>query len=417
MPIWLCTRDCWACRIEQKLRATLAPPRLTDAFALKVLYDAQIFRQQRYGGISRYFCELATRLAADPTVTTRILAPHHQNEFLASVPAPLVVGWHRKHWKRLGKLSRALGRAVERRSTAKFDPDVIHETYFWGSPLQHPRALKVLTVYDMIHERFPDRFDEHDHTAEAKRRAVAAADHVICISHSTKSDLLQMLQVQEAKVSVTHLASSLAPPVEAPPAAGPPYLLHVGDRGGYKNFLALVRALGASALLREFRLACFGGGPLKPEEWAAIDAAGIARERIVLHAGDDTLLARLYAGAFCFVYPSIYEGFGIPPLEAMQCDCPVVCCRSSSMPEVVGDAAEYFEPNEPDSLRAALERVVSSEARREQLRALGRERRRGFSWDACAQETLALYRRLLAERGAGHAERGAGHAERGAGHA
>jgi len=370
---------------------------------LKVLYDAQIFRQQRYGGISRYFCELAPRLAADPSVAVRILAPHHQNEFLAGVPASLVVGWHRKHWKRLGKLSRALGRMVERRTTARFDPDVIHETYFWGSPLKHPRALKVLTVYDMIHERFPERFDEHDHTVEAKRRAVAEADHVICISHSTKRDLLEMLQVPESKVSVIHLSSSLVPPAEAPPAEGLPYLLYVGDRGGYKNFLALVQAFGASPLLREFRLACFGGGPLKAEEWAAIDAAGIARERIVLHHGDDTLLARLYARAFCFVYPSIYEGFGIPPLEAMQCDCPVVCCRSSSMPEVVGDAAEYFEPTEPDSLRAALERVVSSDLRREQLRALGREQRQRFSWDACAQETLSLYRRLLAEREVHHA--------------
>jgi len=370
---------------------------------LKVLYDAQIFRQQRYGGISRYFCELVTRMAADPSVVARIVAPHHQNEFLASVPAPLLVGWHRRHWKRLGKLSRALGRFVERRTTARLDPDVIHETYFWGSPLQHPRALKVLTVYDMIHERFPERFDEHDHTVEAKRRAVAQADHVICISHSTKKDLMDLLQVPESKVSVTHLASSLVPPAEAPPAEGPPYLLHVGDRSGYKNFLALVQAFGASPLLRGFRLACFGGGPLKPDEWAAVDAAGIARDRIVLHQGDDTLLARLYAGALCFVYPSIYEGFGIPPLEAMQCDCPVVCCRSSSMPEVVGDAAEYFEPDEPDSLRAALERVVSSDLRREELRKLGRERCRQFSWDTCAQETLAVYRSLLAARETNHA--------------
>jgi glycosyltransferase involved in cell wall biosynthesis len=363
---------------------------------LKVLFDAQIFRQQRYGGISRYFCELATRLEAMPDVTARIVAPHHRNEYLAGVPAPVVQGWHSRHWKRLGKVSRFAGRLLERRTTARMQPDVIHETYFWGSPLRHPGALKVLTVYDMIHERFPDRFDAHDHTAEAKRGAVARADHVICISHSTKRDLLALLPVPEAKVSVIHLASSLVPPAETAPASGAPYLLYVGDRWTYKNFLQLVEAVGASPMLRDFRIVCFGGGALDAAEWAAIDAAGIARERVEQLHGDDTLLARLYAGAFCFVYPSLYEGFGIPPLEAMQCNCPVVCSNTSSIPEVVGDAAETFDPGEPGALRAALERLVSSETRREQLRALGHERQRQFSWDACTNETLALYRRLLA---------------------
>ncbi len=366
---------------------------------MKVLYDAQIFRQQRYGGISRYFCELATELARDPTVTPRILAPHHRNEYLAAVPAPVVVGWHQKHWKRLGKLSRALGRFVERRTTARLRPDVIHETYYWGPLVQHPGALTVLTVYDMIHERFPERFEAGDRTAEAKRSAVERADHVVCISHSTKRDLLERLPVPESKVSVIHLSSSLVPPAAPPKAEGAPYLLYVGDRGGYKNFGALVEAVGASPKLRDFRIACFGGGALGAAEWQAIAAAGIARERIVWHQGDDDALARLYAGAFCFVYPSLYEGFGIPPLEAMHCDCPVVCSHTSSLPEVVGDAAQTFDPARAGSLQEALETLAASDARREQLRALGREQRRRFSWEACAREHLALYRRL----GAAHA--------------
>lgn len=370
---------------------------------MKVLFDAQIFRQQKYGGISRYFCELATRLDAMPDVTARIVAPHHRNEYLAGLPEPVVQGWHARHWKRLGKVSRFAGRLLERRTTARLQPDVIHETYFWGSPLRHAGALKVLTVYDMIHERFADRFDANDPTPEAKRQAVVRADHVICISHSTKRDLLELLPVAESKVSVIHLASSLVPPIDAVPTTGAPYLLYVGDRWTYKNFLQLVEAVGASPRLREFRIVCFGGGALSAAEWAAVDAAGIARDRVEQRHGDDTLLARLYAGAFCLVYPSLYEGFGIPPLEAMQCNCPVVCSNTSSIPEVVGDAAETFDPTEPGALRVALEKLVSSDARREQLRTLGRARRQPFTWQACADETLALYRRLLAARGATHA--------------
>lgn len=361
---------------------------------MNVLFDAQIFRQQRYGGISRYFCELATRLDATPGVTARIVAPHHRNEYLAELPAGVVEGWHSKHWKRLGKVSRFAGRMLERRITARLKPDVIHETYFWGSPLRHPGALKVLTVYDMIHERFADRFDANDPTPAAKRKAVAEADHVICISHSTKRDLLALLPVDEAKVSVIHLASSLVPPAAPVASSGAPYLLYVGDRWTYKNFGQLVDAVGASPLLRDFRIVCFGGGAITPAEWAAIDGAGIARERIAQQHGDDAELARLYAGAFCLVYPSLYEGFGIPPLEAMQCDCPVVCSNTSSIPEVVGDAAQSFDPTQPGALQAALEALVSSNARRDELIARGRERRRQFSWDACATDTLALYRKL-----------------------
>ncbi|CAD5373972.1 Glycosyl transferase group 1 [Rubrivivax sp. A210] len=361
---------------------------------MKVLFDAQIFRQQRYGGISRYFCELATRLDAMPGVAARIVAPHHRNEYLASVPAPVVVGWHLGRWKRLGKLARLAGRVVERRTTAREAPDIVHETYYWGSPLRDPRARRVLTVYDMIHERFPQHFAPDEPTAAAKRRAVAEADHVICISHCTKRDLMALLDVPEHKVSVTHLSADMKPPPEPPRPDRAPYILYVGDRGGYKNFLGVVAAVGASPALRSLRLACFGGGDLKPEEWAAIDRAGIERERIVQQHGDDTALARLYAGAEVFVYPSLYEGFGIPPLEAMRCDCPVACSNTSSIPEVVGDAAQGFDPADTDSIRQALEAVAGVPSRQAELVARGREQLQKFSWERCAAETLDVYRRV-----------------------
>jgi glycosyltransferase involved in cell wall biosynthesis len=364
-----------------------------------VLYDAQIFRQQRYGGISRYFCELATRIAREAAVTARILAPHHRNEYLASVPAPLVIGWPSARWKRLGKLSRLAARVVERRTTARLQPDVIHETYFWGPLLRHPGALRVLTVYDMIHERFASHFSADDPTADAKRRAVARANHVVCISESTRRDLIETLHVPESKVSVIHLSANFE--LAVPPVSddGAPYLLYVGERGGYKNFHGLVAAVGASTVLRDVRIVCFGGGDLVASEWEAIDRAGIARQRIEHRRGDDAALARMYRGALAFVYPSLYEGFGLPPLEAMACDCPVVCSNTSSIPEVVGDAGEYFDPTELDSMRHALERVAESHDLRQRLRLSGREQQRRFSWDRCAAETLALYRRLGAGQG------------------
>jgi glycosyltransferase involved in cell wall biosynthesis len=123
---------------------------------------------------------------------------------------------------------------------------------------------------------------------------------------------------------------------------------------------------------------------------------GLSDQDIVhLTADSDASLAALYIGATAFVYPSLYEGFGIPVLEAMTLGCPVLCSDSSSLPEVAGDAAEYFDPARTDSLRAALESVVGSATRRAELASRGRARAALFSWERCARETLAVYRSVV----------------------
>lgn len=100
------------------------------------------------------------------------------------------------------------------------------------------------------------------------------------------------------------------------------------------------------------------------------------------------------SGACAFIFPSLYEGFGIPPLEAMSHDCPLVCSNTSSIPEVVGDAGEYFDPADAASMRAAIERVVTSDSHRKLLISKGRARLKYFSWDCCAVETLEIYMKL-----------------------
>jgi glycosyltransferase involved in cell wall biosynthesis len=111
-------------------------------------------------------------------------------------------------------------------------------------------------------------------------------------------------------------------------------------------------------------------------------------------SGDDLVLADLYRHASAFIYPSLYEGFGLPVLEAMAHGCPVICSGTSSLPEVVGGAAELFDPNDPESIGHAIEAVVSSAERREWLRATGRQQARLFSWERCAWETHAVYRAI-----------------------
>ena len=369
---------------------------------VRIVYDHQIFWRQRYGGVSRYFFEIAERLSTCPETQVTVLAPLYVNEYLASARRDLVQGVKYDPWAPLfrfrGMANEALSWAWMRRHRSI---DVVHETYFSPRRLAPRRAKVVVSVYDMIHELRPGDFPPDDPSAQRKAAAIRRADHVICISHNTRNDLLTLVNVDPGKVSVVHLGSSLRNGASADrvaPTDGRPYLLYVGDRNGYKNFSGLLAAVAESTVLRrETRIIAFGGGPITEEERAAMRELKLPQELVTQLEGSDAVLRTCYLGALALVYPSLYEGFGIPVLEAMSLDCPVICANASSLPEVAGDAAELFDVHDPGSLAVAIERVVLSEARRDELKARGRARSTMFSWDRCAAETHAVYRRVLGD--------------------
>jgi glycosyltransferase involved in cell wall biosynthesis len=257
----------------------------------------------------------------------------------------------------------------------------------------------VVTVYDMIFERFAVKHG--DRTTAPKRAAVERADHVICISENTRRDLIEILGVPEQKTSVVYLAADRAFQQEGSddePWAGPekPFLLHVGGRQNYKNFRSFIEAFGTSPYLKNnFGIVCFGGGPLTDDELAHAAHLEIDSSRLMYRTGGDLILAAYYRKAAALIYPSLYEGFGIPPIEAMACSCPVICSRTSSLPEVVGDAGEYFDPKSREEMVGAMERVLQSSTRRDELIQRGKARSQMFSWDQCARETLEVYKHLL----------------------
>lgn len=230
-----------------------------------------------------------------------------------------------------------------------------------------------------------------------KTASINRAEWIICISEHARQDLIRFHPHVADRTSVVHLGFD--PPTAAPEdTVRPhqrPYLLYVGMRRDYKNFTGLVEAFAASSRLpHDFDVVCVGDEPFRPSECDALASAGVAGNFLQVEA-DDAALQKWYSHACLFVYPSLYEGFGIPPLEAMAAGCPVVATRVSSVPEVCGDAAEYAYPEDSDSLRAALEHVAYSEERAQALRALGHQRHKQFSWDKCARETTAIYKSLL----------------------
>lgn len=363
-------------------------------------FDHQIFVLQEFGGISRYYCSLARELSQYDDVQARIVAPLHINGYLRSAEVrSLRVGQFVPRLPKTGRIIAGASAALFRQLSSVIRPDILHETYYSARATSGLRVPRVLTVYDMIHELFPQSFGANDPVAGNKAAAVRRADHVFCISESTRRDLLERHRLPEDRVSVTYIGC------DALPAAGPDvrdlvgegtYLLYVGARSGYKNFSGLLETYASSAWLTgNFRLVCFGGGALTPGERKRMRELGLSETHVVQVGGGDERLASLYRNAAAFVYPSLYEGFGIPPLEAMSCGCPVVCSNTSSIPEVVGDAGEYFDPRQVGSMRAAIERVLQSPTDRQALVERGWERHKQFSWERCARETLDVYRRLV----------------------
>lgn len=361
---------------------------------MKVLYDHQIFAAQVHGGISRYFCEIGTRVSNIPDIDANVLCPLYVNNYLRAQHSLKVWGRHVQQIPSSVLAMRLANAAMApifrqlRKGT-----QIYHETYFSRFDLAPHGAARVVTVHDMIHEKFPRYFPLLDRTRGAKQTALRRADHIICVSENTRRDLLETLDLDERKISVVPHGSSLHWR-EPGQTQRKPQLLYVGARSYYKNFTSLVRAFGLSRLPRDgFSLVCFGGGSFTTAERTLFAELGL--QKSVTHRnGDDSVLMQLFRESTALVYPSLYEGFGIPPLEAMSCGCPVACSNSSSLPEVVGQAAELFDPRDIDAIILAVESVALSPTRGTELIAAGYDQASRFSWDLSAASTCSIYRRL-----------------------
>lgn len=363
---------------------------------MRIAFDHQIFCLQTTGGIARYFCRLAEQLASRQE-HVGVFAPVYRNTYLPAVPPTIVHGVGvRSYPPKTAGLVVGLNGMLSRRMIRGWRPDIVHETYFSLKSSAPPDCPVVLTIFDMISELDAEPVNIR---RSAKYAAVSRADHVICISEHTRQDLIRIFGTSPEKVSVAYLGCDGLPApirVREPATQGQkPFLLYVGLRGGYKNFAAMLRGLASSLRLKTaFDVVAFGGGRFNADEQALIQQLGFDEGQVRQQGGDDSELATLYQNARALVYPSTYEGFGLPPVEAMSQGCPVICSHSSSIPEIVGNAGEYFDPAQPESIAAAIERVAFFPDRRNALIAKGTLRAKQFTWDRCAQQHLSVYRSL-----------------------
>ena len=344
--------------------------------------DGIIFSLQQHGGISVYFRELLRRFTAADHAVLTVESPLKAVEAAESFSALTCVERPGRRLERMRRCRDAVGHDVPR-------ADVFHSSYY-----RRPAGNgvpTVVTVHDFVAHRFL-RGARGRMRTWLMNSAIAQARHIICISEATREDLMEFVGVRsDQRVSVIHNGvSALFRPLTGGAARASPdrsFALFVGQRAGYKNFSLALRALEH---LPDLVLYCVGGGALQPAELAGVSESTRAR---VQHLGfvADERLNMLYNQAHCLVYPSTYEGFGIPVLEAMRAGCPVVSVDCKAVLEVGGLALSVSEESEdPVSLTRAIERLHDTDIR-SRLRELGLERSRQFSWDRCFEQTMATY--------------------------
>jgi mannosyltransferase len=268
---------------------------------------------------------------------------------------------------------------------------IFHSSYY-RLPDRKVKAV-VTTVHDFTYERFVQGPRKWVHSYQ-KRKAVKQADAIICVSENTRNDLLYYFsEIDESRIFVIH--NGVSDDFMRLPDNGLQenlFVLFVGQRGGYKNFCLLVNAL---ILCKSLNLVCVGGGDFTDDEVQLLETKLPGRYR---HAGSVTnaVLNRLYNEAVCLAYPSLYEGFGLPVIEAMKAGCPVVAMAKSSIPEIAGSAAILIDESTPEALAQAIFTISGYEKnQREALIMEGLKQASGFSWKKNAASIMSLYQKLL----------------------
>lgn len=355
---------------------------------MRVLYDHQAFEMQRFGGISRYFDELIRAVPAEARLSL-LLSDNYYIRDKCCFPVPSLP------YKCLKGGVKISNRWYSRQALRTGKYDLFHPTYY------NPYFLSelgnkpfVLTVHDMNHELFPHLFRNADQMIAWKKETIRRASHIIAISENTRRDIMEVYNVAPERITVIYHGAGERAPEDGGLALPERYILYVGARGGYKNFDRLLIAFRSLTLEDDsLHLVCVGK-PFKKREWERCRELGVADRIRAMQVGTAGL-GQVYRQALLFVYPSLYEGFGIPILEAYSHRCPVALSRASCFPEIAGDAGAYFEPESVESIRETIAGLLKAPEKRESLVQAGELRLKRYSWQETARLTGAVYRRVV----------------------
>jgi glycosyltransferase involved in cell wall biosynthesis len=361
---------------------------------MRILYDHQAFVHP-YGGASRYYVEVIDYLKRESDLEIQLPLIYAQNFHLKEK------GLHKPFIDKVLKIKYKYSlsfRALQlnqwylKRKLNQGNFDIFHPTHYDPYFLPYLKGKPyVATVLDMIHEL---GFVKNTTQAalDEKRISMENATKIVAISQNTKDDLVRLLNIPAEKVVVIYLATDFKPTPKV--FTEKKYILFTGNRSNYKNFDRFIEAVAPIVTNKKDLYIRLTGAPLTADEIQKIASLKLTEKVDLEIYVDEKRLMELYSNALCFVFPSLYEGFGIPIVEAFACECPTAISQASCFPEVAGDASLYFDPYSVEDMRQKIQQLIDNELLRKDLIQKGKIRSNYFSWENTAKLHEVLYQNL-----------------------
>ncbi len=358
---------------------------------LKILYNNNIFFDQHYGGISRYYFSIFEKLIKKKT-EFKVLTPFYKNKYLKFLSKNYKEGIYLPRYPTL-KFLKLLNERLSLRLINRKKYDVIHDTFYSNYLLEIKNKKKIITVHDTIHEKFTHYYNSKQ-IIQDRQKIFENTDEIICVSNSTKEDLLNIYKIPEKKVSVVYHGSDHLDQIEVDEKKiqsqlihlkNKPFLLYVGKRHRYKNYEVLLNVFAKSKIIKDnFCIILFGGETVSESELKFFNTLGVHKK--IFHVnGSDDILKYLYSNAQVMVSTSTYEGFGLNILEGIRQGCEVIAKDTKVFREIYGNKLNYFQDS--DELQNFLEKLNYKKTQNSP----NSEIRKDFNWTKTTDETLKIY--------------------------
>jgi glycosyltransferase involved in cell wall biosynthesis len=365
---------------------------------MKILYDYLCF-QEKYGGVSKYFVKMPLSLPEDiqyiyPVKNTR-------NEYIQSLNNIKVNTTFRNiNFKGKNRLLKLQNRLYAISKIIEGNFDIYYQTHYdpYAYKYISKGKKKLTTIHDMNFFVIPEAYINYRFPEVIEWQEISAfkADKIITPSNNSKNDIIKIWNIPEDKIEVVYPGNDSInlDDFDSKKLIKDPYILFVGNRQEYKNFFNYLKSFKLlSENNRELLFVCTGS-PLGEDEKRFISDLKLLNKVLQISA-DENMMINLYRNAELFVYPSLYEGFGLPLIEAMTCHCPVICSNTSCFPEVSGNAARYFDPYSIGNMFEVTNEVLNNTNIKQELINNGMERIKKFSWKNCANRHADIYRSLI----------------------
>jgi glycosyltransferase involved in cell wall biosynthesis len=384
---------------------------------MKILYDYQTFEQQKFGGISRYFFEIIKNNIQNPDFEYYLPLIYSSNHYIQSIQTikeclkggsdfydNFFNGYEFKgKWSLYNLRNKFFPNNLNKnRQTSidfikKMNFDIFHPTDISDYFLEHiGNKPFVITIHDMIDEIFPE-YGFHiysDYNQQVKKKLIQKARKIIAVSQTTKNDIIKFYDIDDNKIEVIYHSNSIYSPDDNKyddDKSFKKYFIFVGKRVHYKNFYFFISAISDILLREDIKVICVGANAFNNKEINYYKQIGLQNNILYVKANDKEL-SNLYKNALGLIYPSLYEGFGIPVLEAFSNQCPCLLSNTPALLEVAQDAALYFSAKKVSEIRAVVERFLQSDSLRKELIEKGLKRAKDFSWEKTAQQTFDVYK-------------------------